>query len=82
MKTFRALDVPNDPALLPGFLRDMQRAIEQAAAAPTASLPYLHAAPARSQPGDLALADGTDWNPGAGAGLYRRSEDNTTWTAV
>jgi hypothetical protein len=76
MKTFRALAVPNDPAQLPGFLRDLQKAIEEAAAR---TGEYLHVAPARSQPGDLVLADGTDWDPGAGAGLYRRNELNTAW---
>lgn len=26
-----------------------------------------------------AQQGGSDYNPGAGAGVYRRSEDNTTW---
>lgn len=31
----------------------------------------LHVAPARPQEGMLVYADGTDWNPGSGAGLYQ-----------
>lgn len=30
----------------------------------------LHAAPSKLAEGMVANADGTDWNPGAGAGLY------------
>ena len=31
-----------------------------------------HVEPARYENGDMYLADGTDWNPGSGAGLYIR----------
>lgn len=29
-----------------------------------------HVAPAKPREGDIRLADGTDWNPGSGAGFY------------
>ena len=32
----------------------------------------LHAEPARPRDGMLVYADGTDWDPGAGGGLYFR----------
>jgi hypothetical protein len=32
----------------------------------------LNAEPARIEDGDVANADGTNWNPGSGAGLYER----------
>lgn len=32
----------------------------------------LHTPPARISDGDVVWADGTDWNPGSGAGLYAR----------
>ncbi len=35
-------------------------------------LPILHAEPAKPREGALILADGTDWNPGSGAGHYER----------
>jgi hypothetical protein len=57
MKTFRALPVPQDPALLPGFLRDLQRAIEKAAAKDGE---YLTKEPARPGPGDLVIGE---WTP-------------------
>lgn len=33
-------------------------------------LPVLYVEPSRPREGMLAIADGTDWNPGAGKGLY------------
>lgn len=30
-----------------------------------------HAAPSKPKHGMLVFADGTDWNPGSGAGLYQ-----------
>lgn len=34
------------------------------------TLQVLHAAPQKFREGTIVLADGTDWNPGAGAGYY------------
>lgn len=45
-------------------------------------LPYQHVAPKKSRPGQLVMADGVDWNPGSGAGLYRRNEANSAWVFV
>jgi hypothetical protein len=39
----------------------------------------LHAEPEKIRAGMVVIADGSDWNPSDGAGLYRRSEDNTAW---
>lgn len=36
------------------------------------SLKTLHAAPDRIFDGMVVKADGTDWNPGSGAGIYAR----------
>jgi hypothetical protein len=33
-------------------------------------LPVLHVVPGKAREGMLAVADGTDWNPGSGKGLY------------
>ena len=33
-------------------------------------LPTLHVAPDKPREGMVVLADGTDWNPGSGAGFY------------
>lgn len=48
---------------------------------PYETLRVLHSAPARTFGGMMVLADGTDWNPGAGAGLYVRNEANTAWAS-
>jgi hypothetical protein len=37
----------------------------------------LHVEPARPRPGDLARADGADWNPGGGEGLYEFMSDGS-----
>lgn len=39
----------------------------------------LHAAPSRTTAGMIVYADGTDWNPGAGQGVYRRNVANAAW---
>ncbi len=36
-------------------------------------LEELHAEPLKPRNGVVVLADGTDWNPGSGAGFYGRS---------
>jgi hypothetical protein len=67
---YKPRNVPNDPAQLPGFfmveLENVARAINR----PTSKLEMLYVAPPKPQDGDLALADGTSWNPGSGAGFY------------
>lgn len=37
------------------------------------SFVVLHNAPHKPREGDVIFADGTDWNPGSGRGLYQRS---------
>lgn len=39
-------------------------------------LPILHSAPNRPREGMLTIADGTDWNPGGGKGLYEYRDGN------
>lgn len=41
------------------------------------ALKVRYAAPVKYAEGDCVLADGTSWNPGSGAGAYRRSA--TAW---
>ena len=63
-------NVPADPAQLPGFLRDELENVSKATRAPTLQLEVLYVAPTRPREGLIAFADGTSWNPGAGAGVY------------
>jgi hypothetical protein len=46
---------------------------------PFIELQVRHAEPARVRAGMVALADGVDWNPGSGEGLYRRDKTNASW---
>ena len=45
-------------------------------------LQVLHVAPEKTLPGMLVYADGSDWNPGSGEGLYRRNKTNASWVFV
>ena len=66
---------PSDPAKLPGFLREEFRRMQQAMLAQQKAvrLVVLHAEPNKYAEGDVVLADGSEWDPGSGAGVYRRS---------
>lgn len=39
----------------------------------------VHAAPTKPQDGQLAYADGSDWNPGSGRGVYRYDSTSVAW---
>ena len=41
-----------------------------------------HVEPAKRFTGMLRLADGTNWNPGAGRGIYWYDETGATWTKL
>lgn len=65
-------DPPADPAQLQRYLREEQLKWKAALdALADGFLPVVHAPPARPRDGMLRNADGTDWEPGSGAGLYR-----------
>lgn len=65
--------VPTRPEILAAWLRDqfVQIAAELNEPNPEfVTLQTLHAAPARLYDGLTVLADGSDWNPGSGQGVY------------
>lgn len=72
MRGYRPRAVPEKPEQIPAFLRLELAAIVKAAnrAELFVLLDELHAVPDKLLTGMVALADGTDWNPGAGAGVY------------
>lgn len=72
MITYRPTQPPSDPKKLPDWLREEMGRIQVAArqAQPFVALQTLHAEPARPFDGMTILADGTDWDPGSGAGVY------------
>lgn len=61
---------PTDPKQLAAFLQQELARISREFAAPTHQLQPQAAAPARPRDGLIVLADGTNWNPGSGAGYY------------
>jgi microcystin-dependent protein len=72
VRTFKPLAVKDDPSTHGSFLRQFQTAIQQAAnrSEPYTQLDARAAAPERLEDGMVAYADGTNWNPGSGAGPY------------
>jgi hypothetical protein len=68
--------IPDDcPPGIKAWLADQLRRVAAELARPQVDgvrLTILHAAPARYTDGDVIAADGTDWNPGSGAGAYIR----------
>ena len=84
MSAYKPGYVPDDPKDLSQFLRDelarLQKTLSDAQGAVT--LEVLHAEPTRIWAGMYVNADGTDWNPGSGEGLYRRDQTNASWVFV
>lgn len=68
--------VPQQPpteisyGLLDWLRREFHAIYRGMAQQPVARLEVLHDAPDNPQTGWLAYADGTDWDPGSGAGVY------------
>lgn len=63
--------VPTGPAQLCAFLADELRRIGAALALVSAGhVEVCAVAPSKPRAGDVRLADGTNWNPGSGAGVY------------
>ena len=64
-------DPPADPAQLQRFLREELLRIQAMFNALAAGrIDKTFAPPAKPRDGDLRYADGTQWNPGSGAGVY------------
>lgn len=65
-------DVPADPAQLQRFLREEQLKLKAALdALADGFAPVVYAPPAKPRDGMYRNADGAQWNPGSGAGMYR-----------
>lgn len=64
--------VPSSANELPRYLAQEQERLTDALESPFThiSLSVLHSEPLRKFDGMVVLADGTDWNPGSGEGIY------------
>lgn len=45
-------------------------------------LPERHVEPEKPRNGMIAFADGTNWNPGSGRGMYRFDGNTTAWVLL
>ena len=73
---------PQDPAQLPDFFSTELPKLQQVLNGPQ-DLMWLnerHVAPAKPRNGMIVYADGTDWNPGSGRGVYYYKLN--TWTLL
>lgn len=64
--------VPTDAGAIPQYLATELQALAQSLLNTQEFVIFkeLNVAPAKPRKGMVCLADGTNWNPGAGAGLY------------
>lgn len=63
--------VPTDLKEIPRFLaEELQRLANELYASPARTIEFLDVAPAKPREGMLYGADGTNWNPGSGKGVY------------
>lgn len=63
--------VPSNPEQLSRFLEDELRKLAASLALLGAGhIDKTYVAPLKPREGDVRLADGTQWNPGSGAGVY------------
>lgn len=68
---FEPKAVPQDPEGLSSYLSDTLREISIGLQKGLMrEVEFLHVAPAKPREGMVRGADGTDWNPGAGKGVY------------
>lgn len=62
---------PDDDKLLRSHISNEFRKIQMAITSLAAGhLDITHVAPTKPREGDLRFADGTNWNPGSGQGIY------------
>ena len=72
---------PQDPKELSAWVhRELQKISAVFEAALVRQVEFLHVEPIRLRKGMIRGADGTDWNPGAGQGVY--AYYNGTWNKL
>lgn len=74
--------VPTDPRELGSYLDgELNRLWGSLQALAAGHLTITYVEPDKPRPGDIRYADGTEWNPGSGEGIYRRTLSDT-WVKV
>jgi len=63
--------VPTDPKDIPRYLIDeLTRLSNELLTSPARQIEFLNVAPTKPREGMIYGADGTNWNPGSGKGVY------------
>ena len=65
--------IPENPVLATYLMQELRRIAEAFLGVEEVLLVVLNAEPDKPRDGMIVLADGTNWNPGSGAGFYGRS---------
>jgi hypothetical protein len=81
---------PGEPPMLSGESQELVRFLMQelwklsslANLVAEGQLEISHAAPDKPRTGMLRVADGTQWNPGSGRGLYWYDEGTASWKFI
>jgi len=78
---------PENPGLIDSFegmceyiYRELRRVSDATLSVENVRLAELHVAPDKPREGMIVLADGTDWDPGSGAGFY--GYRGSSWTLL
>lgn len=72
----------NQVTLATWLYEQFQRIAQSFERVENVTLTELHSAPARKINGTVVFADGTDWNPGSGRGLYYYDAISDTWVQL
>lgn len=73
-------NVPSNIEAMPQFIENENRAIAETINSGVMNFRVLNVEPFRKYNGLTVLADGTNWNPGSGQGVY--TYYNATWNKL
>ena len=80
MVSYSPSSPPGDAAELGRYIYDELSRVAAAINQAKDSIGVTNVAPPKPRAGDIRIADGTNWNPGSGAGLYRHN--GTAWVFI
>lgn len=75
-------EINNFPELMRWLREREQRYAAAISALADGHLDQVHAEPLKPRDGDIRYADGTDWDPGSGKGIYYRNDATSSWVKL